>query len=185
MTSTLPNSVLVLVTAVLAVFFQGSFDVVRRLTGAQLDLLPSLMVYASLCTGLETLVAAALVGGLCFDALSSNPLGISILPLFTVGLIIHAKRELILRDQLFAQFMLGLGAGIAVPVLTLLLLLTTGHTPLLGLGSLWQWMVMGLGGAITTPILFWLFSRLLRALIHNGDLQSSFRPDREIRRGRI
>jgi hypothetical protein len=68
--------------------------------------------------------------------------------------------------------------------LTLLVLLTTGHTPLLGWGTIWQWLVMTMGGGLATPACFWLFRWLRRTFVHGGDVQSSFRPDREIRRGR-
>jgi hypothetical protein len=99
-------------------------------------------------------------------------------------LVLQAWRELILQDQPFAQFTLGLAASGATPVLSLILLLTTGHTPLLGWGSIWQLIVMAVGGALATPIWFLLFEWLQGRLAHHGDLQSSFRPDREIRRGR-
>jgi rod shape-determining protein MreD len=184
MTATILNSILVLAAIFLAVFAQGAFEMFRRVTGVQFDLLPALMVYASLTTGLETLVAAALLGGLGLDALSANPLGISVLPLFVVGLAIHLKRELILRDQIFAQFTLGLAASAAVPFMTLVLLLTLGHTPLLGWGTLWQFIVITSVGGVATPALFWVFNWMLHALVHSGDLQTSFRSDREIQRGR-
>ena len=41
------------------------------------------------------------------------------------------------------------------------------------------------GGAIATPICFELFGWLQRTLAHRGAAESSFRPDREIRRGRL
>ena len=106
------------------------------------------------------------------------------LPLFVPALAIFSQRELILRDQLFAQFVLGLGASAVTPVLAVLLLLTMGHTPLLGWGSLWQWTVMSVGGAIATPVLFQLFDLFDRAFNYRGTRETSFRPDREIRRGR-
>jgi cell shape-determining protein MreD len=124
------------------------------------------------------------LGGLWFDSLSANPLGISILPLFAVGLGIFVIRELILRDQLFAQFVIGFIASAATPILTLILLLSTGHSPLLGWGSIWQIAVMSAGGALATPLFFVLFEWLHRALAHARITETSFRPDREIRRGR-
>lgn len=178
------HSILVLVAAFLVVFWQAAFHGVRHLLGAQLDLLPALMVYASLYTGLPTLAALAILGGLWFDALSANPLGTSILPLFAVGFAIHLQRGLILRDQVFAQFVLGLMASATVPALAVLLLLTAGAAPLLGWGSLWQWGVMSIGGAIATPVLFQLFAWSDRALNYRRATESSFRADREIRRGR-
>jgi cell shape-determining protein MreD len=178
------QTVFVLGAAFLAVFWEAAFSGVRHLLGVQIDLLPPLMVYASLCTGITTVTLLALCGGLWFDSLSANPLGVTVVPLFAIGLAIHLKRELILRDQTFAQLVLGLGASTAAPVLTLFLLLTMGRAPLLGWGTLWQLIVLSVGGTIATPICFELFGWLQRTLVHQADTASSFRPDREIRRGR-
>jgi cell shape-determining protein MreD len=178
------NTAFVLGAAFLAVFWEAAFGGLRNVVGAQVDLLPPLMVYAALCTGLSTVALLAVCGGLWFDSLSANPLGVSILPLFAVGLAIHLKHELILRDRTFAQLVLGLGASALAPVLTLLLLLSSGHAPLLGWGTLWQLVVLSVGGAVATPVCFELFGWLQRMLVHQHAIQSSFRPDREIRRGR-
>jgi cell shape-determining protein MreD len=178
------TSIMILVAAFLAVFWASAFNLVRNLLGAQIDLLPALVVYASLSTGLTTVSLLAFAGGLWFDSLSANPLGVSVLPLFIVGLIIYVIRELILRDQVYAQLVLGLAASAAVPVLNLVILLTMGYEPLIGWGSLWQWIVMTLGGAVATPVVFIAFEWLHRAFTHDHQSESSFRPDREIRRGR-
>jgi rod shape-determining protein MreD len=178
------NSILILFTTFLAVFWEASFNGLRHLLGAQIDLLPALVVYASLSTGLTTIMLVAVLGGCFFDALSANPLGVSVLPLFIAGFGIYSQRELILRDQLFAQCVLGLAASALVPALTVLLLLSKGQTPLLGWGSLWQWIVLSLGGAVATPILFQLFGLFDRAFNYRRATETSFRPDREIRRGR-
>jgi len=178
------DTILVLFAALLVVFWEAAFQGVRHLLGAQIDLLPPLMVYASLCAGLNTAMLLALCGGLWFDSLSANPLGISVLPLLAIGVAIYASRELILRSQTFAQLVIGLAASIAVPLITLLLLLSTGHRPLLGWGTLWQVLVMGFGGALATPVFFELFGWLHRKLGRVEVSEVSFRPDREIRRGR-
>ena len=179
------HTVLVMGAAFLAVFWEAAFAGVRQLVGAQIDLLPPLMVYASLCTSITTVGLLAMFGGLWFDSLSANPLGVSVLPLFAIGLALHLKRDLILRNQTFAQLVLGLGASAAAPVLTLLLLLTMSRAPLLGWGTLWQLAVLSVGGAVATPICFELFGWLHRTLVHHGATETSFRPDREIRRGRL
>ena len=178
------NTILILGAALLAVFWEAAFNGLRFLLGAQLDLLPALMVYAALTTGIATVAMLAVFGGLAFDALSANPLGISVLPVFVVGLSIHVNRDLILRDQVFAQVVLGLAASAATQVLALVMLLTTGHNPLIGWGTLWQLVVMSLGGAVATPVCFEIFGWLNRTLIHGRVSETSFRPDREIRRGR-
>ncbi len=178
------NSILVLLTAFLAVFGEAAFGGLRHWLGAQIDLLPALVVYASLATNLVTLSLLCVLGGLFFDTLSANPLGVSVLPLFVSGLAIYSQRELILRDQLFAQCVLGLGASALVPVLTVLLLMTLGNSPMIGWGSLWQWIVMSAGGAVATPVLFRVFQIFDRTLAYRRATETSFRPDREIRRGR-
>jgi rod shape-determining protein MreD len=179
------QTILLLGAAFLAVFWEAAFGGLRQLLGAQVDLLPPLMVYASLQGSIVTVALLAFCGGLWFDSLSANPLGVTVLPLFVVGFVIHLKHELILRDQTFAQLVLGLAASAATPLLTLLILLTMGHAPLLGWGTLWQLLVLGVGGAAATPLCFELLNWLQRTLVHSGDTQSSFRPDREIRRGRL
>ncbi len=179
----LPN-ILILLAALLAVFLQGTFDGVRSLLGAQVDLLPALMVYTALTTGPAMMITFAVTGGLMFDTLSVNPLGVSVLPLLFIGFVLQFRRDLLLREQPYAQFVLGLVASAAAPLLTVLLLLTLEQSPLLGWGSLWQWLVMSVGGGIATPALFLLFDRLNHALGYQPVVETSFRADREIRRGR-
>lgn len=178
------SPIILLVFAFAAVFVEASFGGVRRVLGAQIDLLPALMVYASLSSNVRTMSVLAVVGGLWFDSLSFNPPGVSILPLFIVGFAIYPRRALILRDQLYAQFMLGMIACAVAPALTLLLLLNLGQNPVLGWGTLWQWVVMSLGGGMLTPVCFRLLDALNRGLMYRPLYENNFRPDREIRRGR-
>lgn len=174
----------ILVAAFLAVFWSAAFNLFRHLLGAQIDLLPALVVYAGLSSGLPTVALTAFAGGLWFDSLSANPLGVSVLPLFAVGLGVLLAREFVLRDQPFTQVILGLIAGAATPLLTVILLLTIGHKLWIGWGSLWQWLVMSVGAGVATPVIFFLFEWVHRTFVHHHVVESSFRPDREIRRGR-
>jgi rod shape-determining protein MreD len=178
------NTVVLLVAAVLAIFAEAAFQGLRHWLGAQVDLLPAFMVYAGLRANLAAVISLAVLGGLCFDSLSANPFGVSILALFIVGLGLHINRELILRDQAFAQFMLGGMASAIAPFLTLLLLLTTGHRPLLGWGTIWQFAVVALAGAAATPIIFEVMGWIDQVLGRQSISESTFRPDREIHRGR-
>jgi hypothetical protein len=178
------QTILILAAAFLAVFAEAAFQLPRQCFGAQVDLLPALMIYAALNTSIVTVSLLAALGGLWFDALSANPLGISILPLFAVGFPICLRRDLILRDLPFAQVILGAAASALVPALTVLLLLTGGQQPLLGWGSFWQWLVMAAGGAVATPVIFALFDWCQHALGYQPQTETSFRPDREIRRDR-
>lgn len=179
------QTILVLATALVAVFAQAACPLFRNWLGAQVDALPALMVYAALETNLATVALLAACGGLWFDALSANPLGVTMLPLFILGLALHTQRGLILRTQVFAQSVLGVAASAAAPVLTLLLLLTAGCQPLVGWGSLWQWAVVSLAGGVLAPLCFQFLGWCIRALSYRPARQTSFRADRDIRRGRI
>jgi rod shape-determining protein MreD len=178
------NTIALLSTALLVVFLESAFTGVRNLFGAQIDLLPALVVYASLSAGLPALTLLAVVGGLAFDSLSANPLGISVLPLFLIGLGFHSCRELVIREQTYAQVVLGFAASVLAPALTLLLLINAGTEPMVGWKSLWQWLVMGVGGAVGTPLAFRLFDSFNRTFAYQALPETSFRSDRQIKRGR-
>jgi len=179
----LPN-ILILIAAILVVFGQSAFSGLRQLLGVQVDLLPALIVYTALTAGPFIMITLAVLGGLFFDTLSANPLGTSVFPLLIIGFLIQIRRDLLLSNQAYAQCVLGLIASAVAPGISVLILLTLGKSPLLGWGSLWQWFVMSVGGSIATPILFYLFGRLNHALGYQPVTETSFRPDREIRRGR-
>jgi cell shape-determining protein MreD len=179
------HTILILVIVFLAVFFQCTFNSFRALLGAQIDLLPGLVVYAGLTCGPVTLALLCLMGGLWFDSLSANPLGVSILPLCCIGFVLQYYRGLILRDQFYAQAVLGLSASAFAPVVTLLLIFNAGGQPLLGWFSLWQWLVMACVGGALTPLWFYIIDKFMQALSYQQAEVSAFRPDRQIKRGRI
>ena len=179
------NTIFVLATALVVVFCEAAFNGLRMVLRTQIDLLPSLMVYAALFGGIGTVALLAVIGGLAFDSLSANPLGISILPLYAVGFLMCFRNDLILRELPFARLVLGTVASAVVPALSVLCLLTAGKQPLLGWGTIWQWIVMTASGAAATPLVFALFDWCNRALGYQPRIETSFRPDREIRRGRL
>ncbi|MFN7138964.1 MAG: hypothetical protein ACK4UN_06475 [Limisphaerales bacterium] len=178
------NHILVILAAYLAVYMQATFDVFRDLFGVQLDLLPTLIVYASLTHGILFVGLLAFWSGLFYDSLSANPLGISVLPLFFVGLMIYFFRTLLLRERTYAQFVLGTAACAAVPVFTLMGLFTLNQNPLFGVGTLWQILLMAGIGGVLTPVIFRVLDRISRTFNYAPLPESSFRPDREIKRGR-
>ncbi|HEX4121827.1 MAG TPA: hypothetical protein VH619_14500 [Verrucomicrobiae bacterium] len=179
------HSIFILAVAFVAVFLEAACNTPRLLFGAQIDFLPALMVYTALTNGVGTIVLLAVCSGLWFDSLSLNPLGASVLPLLAIGLAIYCSRELLLRENTFAQAVLGISAAAFQPLGTLFVLLNLGVSPLLGWVSLWQWLVMAAAGGIVTPLGFALFDRLHHAFDYPSATQLSFRPDREIKRGRM
>ena len=178
------NTIAILLVAYVVVFFQATFNELRHFVGAQVDLLPGLVVYAALSGGIVTLTLVAVLGGLWFDALSANPIGLTMLPLFVIGLFIQRSREFILRDQPYAQMLIGLTASALAPLGSLLILVNTDAKPLLGWFSLWQWLVVSAVGAVLTPLWFWIFDVVSRVLNYRPVVEGGFRADREIKRSR-
>jgi cell shape-determining protein MreD len=174
-----------LLTAFLGVFGESVLSFPRNWVGAQVNILPPLMVYAAMQTNVATVGLVAVLGGLWTDSLSANPLGVSVLPLFWVGLALHRWRELLLRELAYAQFVLGLLASALTPVMTVVLLLSLGEHPLLGWGSLWQLTAVALLGGCLTPFCFRWLEWLPRVFSYRPVLIPSFRPDRELKRGRF
>ena len=175
---------LFLLVIFLTVFMEATFDGFRHLVGTQVDFLPALMVYAGLTYSIGLIAGAAVWGSLCFDALSANPLGTSLLPLMVVGVSVHVFRSLLLRELIYAQFVIGTAACASAPLLTLFILSGLEHEPSTGLGFLWQWLVMSIVGGLSTPLIFLVLDRLAQTLNYQPESESSFRPDRQIKRGR-
>jgi rod shape-determining protein MreD len=179
------NTIFILVLAFVAVFVEASFGTFRRFLGVQVDLLPGLMIYAALSSGTLTITGLAVLGGLWFDSLSANRLGASIVPLFLIGFVVQQFKHLILREQTYAQLVLGFAASGFAPLLTLVILFSCGMEPIVGLGFLWQWFVMTVLGGLIVPLYFRLFDKVYRTLGYERvNESSSFRQDREIARGR-
>lgn len=175
---------LLFVVAWLAVFAQTQFPVVRDALGTPPGILPALVVYAAFTHRTGTVTALCVVGGLWLDALSGSRIGASIGPLFLVGFVLHARQHLLLRDQRYAQFWLGLGAGIAVPLATGTLLLLGSRQPHFGTSTAAQLAVSGLLNGLMCPTAFLLFDRLRSAFEYQPAGPGPFRADREIKRGR-
>ena len=62
------STILIFAAAFLAVFGEAALPGLRLLLGAQVDLLPAIMVYGALNSNLATVTALAIFGGLCFDS---------------------------------------------------------------------------------------------------------------------
>lgn len=150
----------ILLTALIAIFFETACQIPRSFTGAQIDPLPALMVVTALRAPVLVITALAIMGSLWQSSLSSDPLGISMLPLFLLGMLVHLNIKSISHHHIGSRFALGAIAGALVPILILCLLLLSGHQPMIGLYSLWQYAMSIIGSGLFAlsffPLLEWL-----------------------------
>lgn len=180
----LPRLVLLLSATYLAVFVQSGFNGPRLWLGSTLSLVPGLLVFAAMRLDLTAVTCLALAGGLWLDALSANPLGASVLPLFLVGWLLWRQREHLLLELDYAQLVLGAAASLLVPVLTLVVVLSKGFQPDLGWRTLWQLAVLAVSGGIFTPLVFRGLDWLERRFMHPAAPPGTYPGVREIKRGR-
>jgi len=105
--------------------------------GVQVDLLPSLMVYASLTCGQVPL--ALLAGTADCSMTPSRPIRLDQRAASLSNRICHpALSGLAVARSAFCPARARLAASMAAPCLTLLLLLNTNQLPVIGWSSLWQ-----------------------------------------------
>lgn len=174
-----------LATAYLVIFAEARFDGVRKLLGTQIHLLPGMLVYAAISFNVSTVIACATIVGLLFDILSANPMGTTSVAGLMVTFGMFHFRELLLREQLTAQFVLGAVASAVVPLISVLVMMAAGVLPLIRWGSVAQWVLVTAGGAAFTPLWFLLFNWLDRVLRYKEVTELSFRQDRQIARGKF
>jgi len=181
--SWIPTIALFLV-AWLAAFAQTQFRPVVGWLETPVAVLPALMVYAALTHPLPAVACLAVFAGLSLDALSAGPLGISVLPLFAIGFVLHLRQHLILREQAYAQAWLGAAAGVAMPLGTWVLLELGSHTFITGPFLIVQFVILGLLNGAVCPGVFRTFDAIRNVFDYQPLAETSFRPDREIVRGR-
>ena len=157
----------ILLAALIGVFLEAVVTLPRDLLGAQVNPLPALVVYAALHSNMATLTLLVICGSLWQSSLSADPLGIALLPLFLVGVFIEINRGQFARRERFVRFTLGAAASASVPLFTLFLLLTVGHEPIVNWFSLWQWVVVSVGGGVLTLLAFFVLDWLKNVLSHN------------------
>jgi rod shape-determining protein MreD len=179
------ETISILLAAWLAVAFEISFNGLRHTLGTQVSLLPALMVYVALSSSLPSVALLAIAGGLMQDAFSANPLGITTIALALTGFLLHYQRDLVLRDQLYAQVMMGALASSLVPACIVLALMNTSNPVPLTWRLLGQWLVMTAGGAVVTPLVFRLFALVNRLFTYQALPESHYRETRQIKRTRF
>lgn len=168
----------------LSVFAQTQFPVLHRWLGAPLSVVPALLVYAALTHSLWLTALFSVVAALWLDGISASTFGVSVLPMFLYSFMVQTRGHLILREQRFAQFWLGLAGGVFVPLATAGMLQMGRREPAFTAGTWWQLLILGLLNALLCPWIFRFFDQLNRTFNYQSLEPQSFRIDRQMVRGR-
>jgi len=178
------SPILLFVAGWLAAFAPTQFVVLRDLLGAPVSLGPALVVYAAFTHGLPTATMFAVMLGLGSDALSGSRLGLGALMPLAAAFFLSTRQHLLLRDERYAQFWLGLGAGVALPLGHGWILVAAHAEPAIGWHSVRQLLVLGLLNGAACPAFFWAFDRLRQSLEYPAAPTSFQAGLREMKRGR-
>lgn len=155
----------------------------RDVIGFYIDLVPLLVVYMALTAELTTLVLVSSIIGLFFDSVSANPLGVSPISFILAGLIVYGYRHLVLRKSWQIQYLSGLLCSILIPFNTFILLKFIGAEPFMAFKLIIKLLISGSLNALLTPLIFGIIDWIENTFNYKQVKMSSFRPDREIRRG--
>jgi cell shape-determining protein MreD len=156
----------------------------HRWLGTPFNVVPALLVYAALTHGLWLTTVFSAVAALWIDSISASTFGVSLMPMFLYSFMVQTRGHLILREQRYAQFWLGLAGGVLVPLATAGMLQLGRREPAFTLGTLWQLLVLGLLNAILCPGVFHFFDQLNQAFNYQSLEPQAFRIDRQMVRGR-
>lgn len=131
----------------LAAALQARLPTLWWLGGVRLELLPALVVYASLTVRRGHAIILALVAGMMQDALSAAPFGLSALAYGISALWITGMGEILDRDLPWVQ--LGAGALTSAAVATIAFFAVG-----VSFGALCKMVVVAASSGITTVVLF-------------------------------
>jgi len=162
----------ILTTALIGTYTPTAWSLPQRLCGFQLDPLPVLVMVVALRCPISTVGILAIFGSLTQSALSSSPVGITILPLYSLGFIVHMNSQHLAFSGIGTRFALGAASGAFVPILSLVILLLTNHQPLVGWFSFWHW----LAGAVLSGLLALAFFPLIQWLDRSVEEQPLVAP---------
>ena len=150
----------VLLIALISIYVASAWNLPRHLLGAQLNPLPALMLVVALRSPISTIGMLSIFGSFAQSALSSNPLGLSLIPLYLFGFIVHMYSHSLSHHHSGSRLALGAAAGALIPIMSLGLLLLTNKEPLFGWFTLWQWAIgtlsSGLIALMFFPLIEWL-----------------------------
>jgi rod shape-determining protein MreD len=154
---------------VLAMTLQCTLAAVVNLSGARLDLMPAVVVFAALFASWPRALFTAVAGGLLLDLLSFQPLGLSIAPFAVAAMVVNHFQRVLYRDNILLQIALGGATSLAGSVWSWLLLRFSA-TPLpLQFDIAEKIALMAMLSAAGTPLLLWVLKITARLTRQEAD----------------
>jgi rod shape-determining protein MreD len=151
-----------IIAVVAAMALQCALAAVLNVAGAKLDLMPAVVVFAALFGSWNRALLTAVACGLLLDALSFQPLGMSVAPFAAAAAVINHFQRILYRDNIALQFALGGATSFAASVWTWLLL-AGSETPLpFELRIAAKMVLIANLTALGTPVVLWLLRSAVR-----------------------
>lgn len=154
-----------LITCCVFVWGQSWFLTHYTVVGVKIDCIPCLVLYCALFASWKELFFVCTLAGLLFDSMSLNPLGVTVISLLLPGYLLYCNRKVLLYHSVWVQALLGGAIGIIPPLLTLLQLTGLPVSPLINLGVLFVFIVLGITNAFAAPIILFGINYILEKYI--------------------
>ena len=156
----------------------------RHWIGSGISFLPAFIVYTAWAQPVWVATCITILSSLWLDALSNQPLGLSLIPFVVVAVVVQDRRQMLVTHEFRMQFWLGAAASLAVNIMTYTLLRLISVDFIASWGTWWILLVSAVLNGIACVVLFPVFNRLRYALEYQPILAPTYRYDREIKRGR-
>ncbi|MGC8742470.1 MAG: rod shape-determining protein MreD [Verrucomicrobiia bacterium] len=179
------HTIFLVIIGYLAIALEATlFATIRGFTGINLDPLPAIIACSGLLSPIETIILVSLILGFMFDSISANPLGITAISLAIPGLLIHLGQGILVKKEWQTQFLSGVFAGALQPFISLFLLITMRYKPIFSVDSVFLISISAVICGFITPGVFKFLNWMDTTFNYSRVKTSSFRQDREIKRGR-
>lgn len=160
-------------------FFSG----LRAITGISIDLLPMIMTYIAMNYRVGVIALFSIIGGVMYDSLSANPLGITCFGLFSAGAVINYLKQFVVKTLYQSQSTFGFIACMVSPLISLVAMLSMGIKPLIDVEWLLKIIISAVICGLLTPLVFKFFQWIDHTFNYKPVVATSFRADREIEHG--
>lgn len=160
------NIAVLVLSLIAAVLMQGFIPAGQAFAGARVPVVSGVVVYYALSRSKFLMFISALLGGILVDGMSGTPFGCSSFCFALAGLFVYYRRDVLFVSGEFSALIFGGITGVfyALGMYLFLLFLRGGMISMSFGEALLKISGTGLLGAFSTPIVFFVISRVDRVV---------------------